>query len=160
MPCLPARCTSTHGRVTVRDDEGDDCGAVRSPAVDPTVERHLRTTPATAQGRFDNGRGTVVFDLNDFDESFVANYLYDVYRMAASIVLVARNNSMPDSDVSAAACLVPGSMVRCLVGCLPAAGARAVPRMFLTDTLRGSILRDVHEITENIAAALCLCSSC
>lgn len=43
-------------------------------------------------GSFDNGRGKVVYDLNDFDETVYADYQYDVWRMAVSIVLVARQN--------------------------------------------------------------------
>ncbi|PNH09349.1 hypothetical protein TSOC_004048 [Tetrabaena socialis] len=50
-------------------------------------------------GTYDNDAGTVIFDLNDFDESFVGNFLYDVYRLAASIVLVGRENSMTDTDI-------------------------------------------------------------
>lgn len=41
-------------------------------------------------GTFDNDKGEIVFDLNDFDESVVADYQYDLWRMAASIVLVTR----------------------------------------------------------------------
>jgi uncharacterized protein (DUF2252 family) len=41
----------------------------------------------------------VIYDLNDFDESFVANFLYDMYRMATSIVLVARENGLSDTTV-------------------------------------------------------------
>ena len=45
-------------------------------------------------GTFDNGNGDVVFNMNDFDESVIADYQYDIWRMAASIVLVARNPEM------------------------------------------------------------------
>ncbi len=41
-------------------------------------------------GTFDNDEGEIVFNLNDFDESVVADYQYDVWRMAASMVLVTR----------------------------------------------------------------------
>ena len=40
-------------------------------------------------GAFDDDEGDIVFDLNDFDESWVDSYLYDVYRAAASLILVA-----------------------------------------------------------------------
>ncbi|PNH06281.1 hypothetical protein TSOC_007362, partial [Tetrabaena socialis] len=50
-------------------------------------------------GTFDNDGGLTIYDLNDFDESFVGNYLYDVYRLAASIVLVGRESSMTDTDI-------------------------------------------------------------
>ncbi|KAG2484894.1 hypothetical protein HYH03_016375 [Edaphochlamys debaryana] len=51
-------------------------------------------------GRFDASDGTVVFDVNDFDESFVGSYLYDVYRLAASVALVARDqgNALEAAD--------------------------------------------------------------
>ena len=39
-------------------------------------------------GAFANSKGEIVFDLNDFDESVIADYQYDLWRMAASIVLV------------------------------------------------------------------------
>lgn len=45
-------------------------------------------------GSFNNDKDEVVFDINDFDESVIADYQYDVWRMAASIVL-AMSNSHP-----------------------------------------------------------------
>lgn len=48
-------------------------------------------------GAFDNDRGDIQYTLNDFDESLVADYQYDVWRMAASLVLIARaNGALPD----------------------------------------------------------------
>ncbi|KAG2484892.1 hypothetical protein HYH03_016373 [Edaphochlamys debaryana] len=44
-------------------------------------------------GRFKASDGTVAYDVNDFDESFVGSYLYDVYRLAASVALVARETA-------------------------------------------------------------------
>jgi uncharacterized protein (DUF2252 family) len=43
-------------------------------------------------GSYGNSRGEVVYDLNDFDEAVIADYQYDLWRMAVSIVLVARQN--------------------------------------------------------------------
>jgi len=43
-------------------------------------------------GAFSNDAGTVVFDLNDFDESVIADYQLDVWRMAISINLMMRVN--------------------------------------------------------------------
>ncbi len=40
-------------------------------------------------GAYDNDRGTIVYDLNDFDEVVIADYQYDVWRMAISLVLLA-----------------------------------------------------------------------
>ncbi len=43
-------------------------------------------------GAYDNDKGEVVYGLNDFDESMVADYQYDVWRMATSLILVAHEN--------------------------------------------------------------------
>lgn len=43
-------------------------------------------------GAFDNDDETVVYELNDFDEAMRADYQYDVWRMATSLVLIAREN--------------------------------------------------------------------
>lgn len=40
-------------------------------------------------GSFDDDNGVVVYDLNDFDEAVLADYQWDVWRMAVSIALVA-----------------------------------------------------------------------
>ncbi|MGK7922242.1 MAG: DUF2252 domain-containing protein [Trichodesmium sp.] len=44
-------------------------------------------------GTFNNDRGEIIFDLNDFDESVIADYQYDLWRLATSIILVANINS-------------------------------------------------------------------
>ena len=44
-------------------------------------------------GSFDNAKGEIVYDLNDFDETIYADYQYDLWRMAVSLVLVARQNN-------------------------------------------------------------------
>lgn len=41
-------------------------------------------------GAFDNNQGTVVFDLNDFDEAVIGDYQLDLWRMATSMVLLMR----------------------------------------------------------------------
>jgi uncharacterized protein (DUF2252 family) len=51
-------------------------------------------------GAFDNDAGTVVYDLNDFDETVIADYQLDVWRMAVSLVLVARQNGFNDTDAA------------------------------------------------------------
>src|SRR6185436_6889153 len=43
-------------------------------------------------GAFDDDEGTIVFGINDFDEAVIADYQLDVWRMAVSLVLVARQN--------------------------------------------------------------------
>ncbi|EDV25147.1 uncharacterized protein TRIADDRAFT_56771 [Trichoplax adhaerens] len=44
-------------------------------------------------GAFTNDQDQVIYDLNDFDESVIEDYQYDIWRMAVSLVLVARQNS-------------------------------------------------------------------
>lgn len=43
-------------------------------------------------GAYDNDEGVVVYSLNDFDETIVGDYQYDLWRLATSVVLVARQN--------------------------------------------------------------------
>lgn len=45
-------------------------------------------------GTYNNDENEVIFDLNDFDESVIADYQYDVWRMATSIIL-SMSNSHP-----------------------------------------------------------------
>ena len=43
-------------------------------------------------GAYDNDEGAVVYSLNDFDEAIIGDYQYDLWRLATSIELVAREN--------------------------------------------------------------------
>jgi uncharacterized protein (DUF2252 family) len=43
-------------------------------------------------GSFDDDDAQVVYDLNDFDETVIADYQWDVWRMAVSLVLIAEQN--------------------------------------------------------------------
>jgi uncharacterized protein (DUF2252 family) len=43
-------------------------------------------------GAFDDDEGDIVFGINDFDEAVIGDYQLDVFRMAISLVLVARQN--------------------------------------------------------------------
>ncbi|ACK70348.1 conserved hypothetical protein [Gloeothece citriformis PCC 7424] len=49
-------------------------------------------------GVFNNDLDEIVFDINDFDESIIGDYQYDIWRMATSIVLVARDNQLSPKD--------------------------------------------------------------
>ncbi|GAX89073.1 DUF2252 domain-containing protein [Effusibacillus lacus] len=49
-------------------------------------------------GAFHNGKGALVFDVNDFDEGYLGSYLYDLMRMSVSIALVCRLKGFPVSD--------------------------------------------------------------
>lgn len=43
-------------------------------------------------GSFEDRNGDLVYGLNDFDESVISDYQFDVWRMAISLVLMAREN--------------------------------------------------------------------
>jgi uncharacterized protein (DUF2252 family) len=50
-------------------------------------------------GAFQDDDGTVIYDLDDFDEAVIANYQYDVWRMAVSIALAARENRFSWAEI-------------------------------------------------------------
>ena len=53
-------------------------------------------------GVFASPERTLVFDVNDFDETLPGPFEYDVKRMAASFTIAARNNAFAKSDVRVA----------------------------------------------------------
>ncbi len=53
-------------------------------------------------GVFASPERTLLFDLNDFDETLPGPFEYDVKRMAASFTIAARNNGFSTTDVGAA----------------------------------------------------------
>jgi uncharacterized protein (DUF2252 family) len=53
-------------------------------------------------GAFASPERTLLFDLNDFDETLPGPFEYDVKRMAASFTIAARNNGFGASDTTAA----------------------------------------------------------
>ncbi|MBS0638460.1 MAG: DUF2252 domain-containing protein [Proteobacteria bacterium] len=76
----------------------------------------LATTPATDVrvqacgdchlmnfGGFATPERSILFDINDFDETLPAPWEWDIKRLAASFVLAARANNMSDSDARDAA---------------------------------------------------------
>ena len=52
-------------------------------------------------GAFASPERTLLFDLNDFDETLPGPFEYDVKRMAASFAIAARNNGFSAADVTA-----------------------------------------------------------
>ncbi|MFY7869394.1 MAG: DUF2252 family protein, partial [Exiguobacterium sp.] len=40
-------------------------------------------------GVFEDGAGTIIYDVNDFDEAYIGSYLFDLLRMAVSVDLFA-----------------------------------------------------------------------
>jgi uncharacterized protein (DUF2252 family) len=53
-------------------------------------------------GGFASPERSLVFDLNDFDETLPGPFEYDVKRMAASFTIAARNNGFSEADTHAA----------------------------------------------------------
>jgi uncharacterized protein (DUF2252 family) len=53
-------------------------------------------------GAFASPERTLLFDLNDFDETLPGPFEYDVKRMAASFTIAGRNNGFPPADAQAA----------------------------------------------------------
>ena len=53
-------------------------------------------------GVFASPERTLLFDLNDFDETLPGPFEYDVKRMAASFTIAARNNGFTKADARAA----------------------------------------------------------
>ncbi len=53
-------------------------------------------------GAFASPERTLLFDLNDFDETLPGPFEYDVKRMAASFAIAGRNNGFSASDVTSA----------------------------------------------------------
>src|SRR3954468_7974850 len=53
-------------------------------------------------GLFASPERTLLFDLNDFDETLPGPFEYDVKRMAASFTIAARNNGFTPADARAA----------------------------------------------------------
>lgn len=49
-------------------------------------------------GSFHNDEGHIVYDLNDFDESIISDYQYDLWRMATSLILVATQHDYKKDD--------------------------------------------------------------
>lgn len=52
-------------------------------------------------GSFDDDQGDVVYALNDFDEAVIGDYQLDVWRLAVSVALVARENGFGLTDQGA-----------------------------------------------------------
>lgn len=46
-----------------------------------------------------NGQGVLVFDVNDFDEAYVAPFTWDVKRLAASLALIGYEKALSDAEI-------------------------------------------------------------
>ena len=54
-------------------------------------------------GGFATAERKIIFDINDFDETSIAPWEWDVKRLAASFVIAGRNNGFSAADCEAAA---------------------------------------------------------
>ncbi|MET0235047.1 MAG: DUF2252 domain-containing protein [Kibdelosporangium sp.] len=52
-------------------------------------------------GSYMDSSGTLVFDVNDFDEAYLGCFTWDLKRLAASVALLAWSKAIPDSDIEA-----------------------------------------------------------
>lgn len=50
-------------------------------------------------GTYMNDQGQLVFDVNDFDEAYLAPFTWDVWRMAASVALLGVAKAFADADI-------------------------------------------------------------
>ncbi len=52
-------------------------------------------------GTYMDSAGTLVFDVNDFDEAYLGTFTWDLKRLAASVALLAWSKAISDSDIEA-----------------------------------------------------------
>lgn len=50
-------------------------------------------------GTYMNGKGVLVFDVNDFDEAYVAPFNWDVKRFCASLALIGYQKALSDAEI-------------------------------------------------------------
>ncbi|OLF06112.1 hypothetical protein BLA60_32740 [Actinophytocola xinjiangensis] len=52
-------------------------------------------------GTYMDSSGTLVFDVNDFDEAYLGSFTWDLKRLAASVALMAWSKAISDRDIAA-----------------------------------------------------------
>jgi uncharacterized protein (DUF2252 family) len=52
-------------------------------------------------GTYMDGSGTLVFDVNDFDEAYLGSFTWDLKRLVASVALMAWSKAISDADIAA-----------------------------------------------------------
>jgi uncharacterized protein (DUF2252 family) len=52
-------------------------------------------------GTYMDGSGTLVFDVNDFDEAYLGSFTWDLRRLVASLALMAWSKAISDDDIAA-----------------------------------------------------------
>jgi uncharacterized protein (DUF2252 family) len=51
-------------------------------------------------GTYMDGKGVLVFDVNDFDEAYLGHFTWDLQRMAASVALLCWTKALPDEAIT------------------------------------------------------------
>lgn len=62
-------------------------------------------------GAMKDSNATEVFAVNDFDEGYLGQYVWDLRRLAASMILAGRDNGIADSDITTAINTMVGAYV-------------------------------------------------
>lgn len=92
-------------------------------------------------GTYMNSRGVLVFDVNDFDESYVAPFTWDVKRLCASLALIGYQKAMSDAEIRE----VVGHAARSYARQVARFAAGADKNFALTlDNTQGAILQVLH----------------
>lgn len=52
-------------------------------------------------GTYMDGEGTLIFDVNDFDEAYVGHFTWDLQRLVASVALLGWRKAFSDADIDA-----------------------------------------------------------
>ena len=62
-------------------------------------------------GGLKDSNGTAIFSVNDFDEAYLGQYVWDLRRLATSMVLAGRANGISDSNITTAINTMVGAYV-------------------------------------------------
>ncbi len=89
-------------------------------------------------GAFTNHQGRVIYGLDDFDDALIADYQYDLWRMAISILLMARENDNLDAKrMDKLPARFARAYLSALADCEPEDREREIH--FTRDTTRGKL---------------------
>jgi uncharacterized protein (DUF2252 family) len=68
-------------------------------------------------GTYDNSQQEIVYDFNDFDDSLIADFQYDLMRLATSIILICKTEKLSDLEQSRIIDSLTASYLRTLLTC-------------------------------------------
>jgi uncharacterized protein (DUF2252 family) len=79
-----------------------DMAAVGDPWADRRTSRVWIQGDLHAEnfGTYMDSSGTLVFDVNDFDEAYLGSFTWDLKRLAASVALMAWSKAISDDDIT------------------------------------------------------------